>query len=146
MKISYWIIVFLCVSVFFQLAYRYHFYYMEHLQLFLFTREYAVETIMQPWGLLIYIRRFFVQFYCLAYAGALLTAATATAAGLLAHRLLNRFSRSRLNYAASLLPVGLVIFLHINYFSNIWLTNTKTRQDYRLRNCEWNRIIEAVPE
>ncbi|MDR1102693.1 MAG: DUF6057 family protein [Tannerella sp.] len=115
----YGLTVFVCITVFMQIVYRYDLMYREQLQLFLFTTPYALETVMQPGGLSLYAARFSVQFFLLPVAGPLITALLAVAAGLLTHAVLDRINRSAINYMFGAVPVCFVIALHIDYNYNM---------------------------
>lgn len=118
-KITYWTVV--CCSIFLllQYAYRYHFYYIEQLQLFRFSRQYASDIIIGPGGLSLYIARFLVQFYLFPVAGALVTACLLTSASILTHRLLEKISPSRTALFVSLLPAVSLFILHTDMNYNI---------------------------
>lgn len=56
--IFYWIIIGCLLFVYLQQTHSFYFYYVEQIQLFLFSRTYAIDTISQPGGLSLYISRF----------------------------------------------------------------------------------------
>jgi hypothetical protein len=118
-KIIFRTALFIGIAVSLQVSCRYCFFFIEQLQLFLFTGSYASETILQPGGLSLYIARFIVQFYYIPFAGSVATALLATTAGILTYGLLNRFIHTVVSHIISLLPVGLITLLHTNYRYNI---------------------------
>ena len=64
----------LAVFLFFGYAYKFHLHYQEQLQMFLFTSDYFSDLIGHPGGLVDYLSTFFVQFYYVAWLGALIIA------------------------------------------------------------------------
>jgi hypothetical protein len=62
------------VFIFYGLFYRYHLGYQENFGLFLFTSEYAVETLSSPGGLAEYCSRFLTQFCFVPLVGAAVVA------------------------------------------------------------------------
>lgn len=113
----FWIIACCCMFFILQYAYRFHFYYIEQLQLFLFTKQYALDTMGQPGGVALYLSRFFVQFYVWPTAGALLTTCLLVGIGLLLQNILRRITPASFTYLFSLLPSLAFLHLHtdINY-------------------------------
>jgi len=62
----------IAIFFFFYFFFPHHLHYQEQFQLFLFTREYFLETFSRPGGFSNYIGRFFTQFYLYAGWGALI--------------------------------------------------------------------------
>lgn len=66
--------VFLALFILFELVFKYQFYYIEQLQLFIFSSDYLYSTILPVGGVAAYVSSFLVQFFILPYAGAFITA------------------------------------------------------------------------
>lgn len=113
-KQIYWTIVCCSLFLFLQHGYKYHFYYLEQLQLFLFSGRYASDTILQPGGLSLYVSRFLVQFQLLPFAGALIHALLLTATGILTQKFLKQTAPEPATYLISLLPTGMLLLLHLD--------------------------------
>lgn len=63
----------LAVWVYFAFCVKAHLLFVEGMQLFLYTGDYALDTCLRPGGLCNYISRFIIQFYHDPWLGALLT-------------------------------------------------------------------------
>ncbi|MDR1222744.1 MAG: DUF6057 family protein [Tannerella sp.] len=118
-KMVYWIMIYCILFSALQYVYRYHFYYIEQLQLFRFGWQYASDTILQPGGLSLYVARFLVQFYALPAAGALVTAFLLMSASMLVHRLTEKCHPPRIGFLLCLLPACFLFFLHTDMNYNI---------------------------
>jgi hypothetical protein len=118
-KTTYRIIICCGIFVLLQYAYRYHFYYIEQLQLFRFSKQYAADTIIRPGGLSLYIARFLVRFYAFPAIGALVTAILLTSASILTYRLAEKFLPPRISLLVSLLPACGLFILHTDMNYNI---------------------------
>jgi len=110
----FWIIVFVSLFLFFQLKYSYFFYYIEQLQLFLFTGQFAKDIILEPGGLALYISLFCVQFYIYPGVGAFITACVLTGIGLLMQANLKRLASVDLTCLLSVLPIVALLSLHVD--------------------------------
>lgn len=110
----FWIAVFAGLFLFFQLKYAYFFYYIEQLQLFLFTGRFAKDILFEPGGLALYLSLFCVQFYIYPGVGALVTAGGLTAIGLLTQAVLHRLAPVRVTGLLSLLPVVALLALQVD--------------------------------
>ena len=64
----------LLIWVFFAVFYRHHLHYQEQLQLFLFTSDYFIESIVQPGGFAGYLNSFVTQFFYHSSTGAIILA------------------------------------------------------------------------
>lgn len=62
------------VWIYFTFFGKFHLLFTEGMQLFLFTRDYAADTCMQPGGTANYLSRFIVQFFHFPWPGALIIA------------------------------------------------------------------------
>lgn len=101
--------------IFLQHGYKYHFYFCEQNYLFLFSADYAQTMLGKPGGLCAYLSAFLAQFFIYPYAGAVLTAALLTAAGILAGRLLTTVSPDTRPEFLSLLPPAALLFVHFDF-------------------------------
>ncbi|MDR2774721.1 MAG: DMT family transporter, partial [Tannerella sp.] len=119
-KIIFWAIIYCGIFLLLQYtAYRYHFYYIEQLQLFPSNRQYASCAILQPGGLSRYVAGFIVQFFIFPTAGALITSLLLTSVGILTQCLAEKTALSRITFLVSLIPVGLLFILHTDMNYNI---------------------------
>ncbi|MDR0698320.1 MAG: DMT family transporter, partial [Tannerella sp.] len=119
-KIIFWTIIYCGLFLLLQYTvYRYHFYYIEQLQLFLSTRQYASDTILQPGGLSRYLAGFIVQFFMFPTSGALITSLLLTSVGILTQCLSEKIAHSRITFLVSLIPTGLLFILHTDMNYNI---------------------------
>lgn len=103
--------------LFLQYGYRFHFYYIEQLQLFLFTNKYALDTLSYPGGLSLYTARFLVQFFGCPVAGPFVVSVLLTVTGLLIQEVLKKVVPLWSTYLISLLPVVALLIMHtdLNY-------------------------------
>lgn len=67
-------VLFILLFLLLQIGYRYHFFYIEQFQLFMFSEEYMRETLFQPGGLSVYLSEFIVQFFYYPFAGGIISA------------------------------------------------------------------------
>jgi hypothetical protein len=98
-----------------QLTNKFLFYYEEQLQLFLFSKSYAVDTICQPGGLSVYISRFLTQFYILPFAGAFITSLLLTLICILVQWIFGRLASARSYYLLSVLPSFALLCMHLDF-------------------------------
>ncbi|MEN8211558.1 MAG: DUF6057 family protein [Thermodesulfobacteriota bacterium] len=94
-NITIYSILFLGTFLFLQIAYRYHFFYVEQFQLFLTTPSYLIECLSQPGGMIEYVAHFFVQFFIVPFVGAFITAFFLTLSYVLSDQLLARITRKK---------------------------------------------------
>lgn len=111
----FWMVVWGVLTGFLQGEYRFHFYYMEQMQLFLWSGSYARETLWQPGGLALYLGRFLVQFFILPGAGALLVAGLLTCVGYLMQRILKKVAPDKEGIWGALLPVLALLIMHWDF-------------------------------
>ena len=83
----------LSVFLFFWKLLPCHLHYQEQFQLFLFTKNYFLETCSRPGGFSNYSGRFFTQFYVSSPVGALLMSCFLTGIQQLFHAILRRYDR-----------------------------------------------------
>lgn len=67
-------VFFVSVTLYFGVFHRFHLLYTEGMQLFLFSRDYFVETVLHPGGFADYASRFLIQFYRAPLAGGMIIA------------------------------------------------------------------------
>lgn len=79
------------VVLFFGLPYRYHLYYGEQFQLFLYTKEYLTDMLCQIGGIGDYLGRFITQFYFHPWVGALWIGILLSAVQILMQHILRKF-------------------------------------------------------
>jgi hypothetical protein len=84
--------LFIGTFLFLQIAYKYHFFYVEQFQLFLTTPSYFIECLSHPGGLIEYVAHFFVQFFIVPFVGAFITALLLSLGYLLSDQLLTRIT------------------------------------------------------
>ena len=83
----------LCVFLFFWKFYPYHLHFHEQFQMFLFTKNYFIETFSRPGGCCNYAGQFITQFYISSFAGALLLCCLLTGIQQLVCAIIRRFRR-----------------------------------------------------
>lgn len=111
----FWMVVWGVLTGFLQWEYRFHFYYIEQIQLFLWSGSYAQETLWQPGGVALYLGRFLVQFFILPVAGALLVAGLLTWVGYLTQRILKKVAPDKEGIWVALLPVLALLIMHWDF-------------------------------
>ena len=114
-----WLLLFALLFAFLQIHSEYHFYYVEQNQLFLNSWPYVTERMALPGGGALVAAEFLVQFFAYPYAGALVSAALLTLAGMLAFRILRRIAPRAAEWPIlALLPVLSLLFIQFdfNYF------------------------------
>ncbi len=98
-----------------QIHFRYHLYYIEQSQLFLFSKAHWCETVAHPGGFARWIGEFLVQFFVLPYAGAAIVALllVAVSAGVMA--VAKRFCVSSCFFLLYLLPAVTLLWMHFDF-------------------------------
>ena len=76
------LILFVLLGGFLQITGKFHFFYIEQLQLFQFSEDYLADKISSPGGLSLIIGEFLTQFFITPYAGPFIIAAILTSIGL----------------------------------------------------------------
>lgn len=111
-------VLFASLAVGLEWLWKYHFFYIEQNQLFLFTGSYFGDMVVQPGGAAGWIAEFLVQFFALPIAGALITALLLTAVGVLTALICRRMAPEVRLYALWAMPVLSLLFIHfdLNYF------------------------------
>lgn len=111
----FWTAIFGMTVIFLQYGYKFHFYFCEQNYLFLFSGHYACATLEKTGGLCVYLAAFLAQFFIYPYAGAGITAALLTAAGILTGRLVKTVSPDTRSVFLSLLPPAALLFVHFDF-------------------------------
>ena len=115
-KLLFWSIIFAALFLFLQGQYAYLFYYQEQLRLFLFSKTYAWNCVVNVGGVADYIAGFFQQFYRVPGIGAVFTSGLLVACGYLLQKLLSigMPKPSLLPDVLALIPLGGLLVLHID--------------------------------
>ena len=100
--------------LFFQLAYPYHLFLKEQIQLFLFTSDYFLSYFAKPAWLACYLGDFFTQFFYLRGGGALVLSLLLGIEWMLARAVISRLTHSLYSGLLALLPVAVDWSLHCN--------------------------------
>lgn len=108
----FWGVGFCGVCIFLQCTSRFHFYYVEQLQLFLNTLSYARENVLQTGGGALYLSRLLTQFFILPGGGALIVSCLFVVTGRLVQLILQKLSPGKDYYLFSLLPPLALLMLH----------------------------------
>ena len=92
---------------------KFHFLYIEQLQLFQFTWDYFREMVASPGGFSLWVGEFLTQFFILPYGGPVILALFLTLIVLMCRAIIRRLSPSRELYLLYFLPalaLGLLQF------------------------------------
>ncbi|KAA6326313.1 hypothetical protein EZS27_024564 [termite gut metagenome] len=112
----FWALAFCSLWLFLQYNHRYLFYYEEQLQLFLFSRRYAADTICQVGGISLYLSRFLTQFFLLPYVGAGVVSLLLCGIGVAIQCILRRMVCGvRHAYLLYILPSLILLGLHLDF-------------------------------
>lgn len=113
MRLLYLCLIFGGVFLYLQNTQSFYFYYIEQLQLFLFTKQYAIDTFSQIGGGSVYLARFWGQFFVYPTAGALITSLLFTACVGITQQIL-KFVMSRISYVLSTLPAIALLVVQLD--------------------------------
>lgn len=116
------LILFVLVGGFLQITSKFHFFYIEQLQLFQFSGDYLTDKISNPGGLSLIIGEFLTQFFITPYAGPFIIAATLTSIGLTMRAIIRQINPDKELFLLYLLPV--LSLLLIQYDFNYLLQGT----------------------
>lgn len=100
--------------LFFQLAYPYHLFLKEQIQLFLFTTDYFISYFTKPAWLACYLGDFLTQFFYLKGGGALVLSLLLGLEWIVVRAAVSRLTQSSLSGLWALLPVAVDWSLHCN--------------------------------
>lgn len=116
------LILFVLLGGFLQITSKFHFFYIEQLQLFQFSGDYLTDKISNPGGLSLIIGEFLTQFFITPYAGPFITAAILTSIGLTMRAIIRQINPDKELFLLYLLPV--LSLLLIQYDFNYLLQGT----------------------
>lgn len=116
------LILFVIVGIFLHITSKFHFFYIEQLQLFQFSGDYLADKISHPGGLSLIIGEFLTQFFITPYAGPFIIAAVLTSIGLTTRAIIRQISPDKELFLLYLLPV--LSLLLIQYDFNYLLQGT----------------------
>jgi hypothetical protein len=105
------------VFIFFAFFYKYHLFYIEQMQLFLFTKDQFLNYIQKPAFLASYLGDFLTQFYYLTGGGALIITSCLALLWWILYKLLNGLMSSKWMFILPSSIIILISLLHldINY-------------------------------
>jgi len=113
-------LVFILHFLYFAVFNRYHIAYQEQIQLFLLNRDYFVEFLSKPGGIVEYAGAFLIQFYINPFLGALIITIIGFIAFLLFRQILKKLDITGLLW--QLIPVFLLAVLQSDYVFYIGYT------------------------
>lgn len=111
----YWLLVWTGLFLFLQTNGKYHFYYIEQNQLFLFDTHYIITTLQHPAGFAQLLADFCMSFYIRPYGGAVWTSLMLTLIGIFTSAILKKRSPHYNRFILSLLPIVLFLFILFDY-------------------------------
>lgn len=109
------LLIFVILFFFLEGAYKYHFFFIEQNQMFLFTGYYFKEMIVNPGGLANYIGEFLVQFFSQPFAGAFINALLLTGVSILTALICKRIAPNVPFYILYAIPVIALLCMHFNF-------------------------------
>lgn len=108
--------------LFFQLAYPYHLFLKEQIQLFLFTSDYFLSYFAKPAWLACYLGDFLTQFFYLRGGGALVLSLVLGLEWIVVRAVVSRLTQSSFSGLWALLPVAVDWSLHCNILHGLSAT------------------------
>ncbi|MFN8257262.1 MAG: DUF6057 family protein [Bacteroidales bacterium] len=116
-KIFFPVILFLAALIFFSFFYRFHFHFIEQLQIFQFTGIYVAEYLKEPGFVSAILGDFLIQFYKLPFLGGFIVSVILFIIYLQLKSILKRFEITDNWFVLPMIPVILLFLLHssINY-------------------------------
>ena len=121
-RLLYGTILFSLLGIFLQVTSKFHFFYIEQLQLFQFTSDYLADKMIYPGGLSLIIGEFLTQFFIFPYVGPIILAALLTLATGSMGSLLQAIRPEKALYSLYALPA--LALLLIQYDFNYRLQGT----------------------
>lgn len=94
---------------------KFHFFYIEQLQLFQFTWDYFKEMVISPGGFSLWVGEFLTQFFILPYGGPVILAFFLTLIILMCRSIIRRLSPSRELYLLYFLPALVLGLLQFDF-------------------------------
>lgn len=113
--VAFWLIVFGALFAFLQMCFEYHFYYIEQIQLFLFSEAYIRNKLLLPGGFSMLVAEFLVQFFIRPYVGALVTAVLLTGVGVCTAGIVKRIAPVSGLFILYVLPMLALLFMHFDF-------------------------------
>lgn len=113
--ILFWLLVFGILTAFLQYFSKFHYFFIEQKNLFLFTGSFALDRLTKLGGVATYLSEFLMQFFIYPFAGALITAGLLTGIGILMQIILKRISKETSAYILYLLPSLFLLFIQFDF-------------------------------
>jgi len=110
-----WFIAYSALLALLQSYCRFQFFYEEQIQLFLFSAEYASNTIFQPGGFSLYLSRALVQFFLFPYVGPAVTAGLILGVVTLTWLFLRSITNYKYPILLSFIPALSLIILQLDF-------------------------------
>lgn len=114
-QILFWAVVFGGLLAFLQMAFRYHFYYIEQSQMFLFSTDYCFDRLFVPGGFSLWISEFLVQFFVYPYVGPTVVAALLALVGICTAGICKQIAPKGAFPLLYLLPAIALLFMHFDF-------------------------------
>lgn len=108
-------VLYALLFAFLQIYSRFHFYYIEQNQLFLFSGDYLGMKIREPGGFALLLGEFLVQFFVLPYSGAAITATLLCGSGFLTYHILRRIAPQQNTFFLACMPMLSLLFIHFDF-------------------------------
>lgn len=121
-QILFGLTLFAVLGSFLQITSKFHFFYIEQLQLFQFSGDYLADKITHPGGLSLLMGEFLTQFFFTPYLGPVISAALLTCIGLAMRAIIRQITPDKELFLIYLLPV--LSLLLIQYDFNYILQGT----------------------
>lgn len=109
------LILFFLFGLFLQLTSKFHFFYIEQLQLFQFSKNYLTERLNDPGGLSLIISEFLTQFFITPYMGALIVSAILTIIAIVTRSLVRQVNPAHELPALYLLPSLTLLLIQYDF-------------------------------
>lgn len=110
-----WFLAYCVLVALLQSYCRFHFFYEEQIQLYLFSSEYAGDTIFQPGGFSLYLSRALVQFFLFPFVGPSVTAGLILGVAALTWFFLRSISNYKYPILLSFLPALSLVILQMDF-------------------------------
>ena len=114
-QILFGLILFAILGVFLQITSKFHFFYIEQLQLFQFSGDYLADKISNPGGFSLIIGEFLTQFFITPYAGPFIIAAILTSIGLTMRAIIRQINPDKELFLLYLLPVLSLLLIQYDF-------------------------------
>ncbi|MDD4590953.1 MAG: DUF6057 family protein [Parabacteroides sp.] len=108
-----WFLIGILMYVFLQTNFRYHFYYIEQSQMFLFSEAYFNQKVFAIGGFSAWLSEFFVQFFIVPCIGALVVSVWLVGIGIGVKYMLNKLGAT--NMLVALLPSLALLPMHYDF-------------------------------